>query len=502
MMPIYGLDYEIYADKVKACWIGKNIGGTLGAPFEGVSWPLKLEFYDPVPKQPIPNDDIELQLVWLCLVEKYGLGLNHQHLEKAWKDNIRYGMDEYGVAKWNIARGFHPPVTGIHNNWFVDGMGAAIRSEIWACLFPGKPKVAAHFARLDASVDHCGDGVWAEMFLAAMESAAFSANIKQSISSGLAVIPDDCRLSNSVKRAIELAESGIESLEARQKLVFEYGNNNFTDSVLNIGFIVLGLIYGNGDFDKTILTAVNCGMDTDCTGASAGAFMGILLGSAGISEKWRSVVSEKIAVSDGICGLDFPTTTEDLSARNINLCSKLQEELTQGFEPDISVLSLDDPIDDCNKWLVFPVAGEPFEIPTELKASEKKPDDFADNIVNFKQIHLDLSPYCKEPKAAIHLLTFITADVNIDGFLMICADTGITAWLDDEIIINYHGRNLSLPACHRTEGGGTVPVKLKAGRKYVLKVRMSFCRAPLKMTAAVLDKNNHYVNNVAFGLLS
>lgn len=85
----------------------------------------------------------------------------------------RFPWDEYAIAIRNLKNGIRPPFSGSYDNWFVDGMGAAIRSEIWACLAPGNPELAAKFAYQDACVDHSGNGMWAEVFLAAMESAAF-----------------------------------------------------------------------------------------------------------------------------------------------------------------------------------------------------------------------------------------------------------------------------------------------------------------------------------------
>jgi hypothetical protein len=111
-------------------------------------------------------------------------------------------MDEYGVAKWNLERGLLPPETGSLENWFKDGMGAAIRSEIWACLFPGQPGCAATFTSQDAMIDHSGDDVWAEMFLAATESACFvTQDLNEALDSGLSQIPADCRLAQSVRFA-------------------------------------------------------------------------------------------------------------------------------------------------------------------------------------------------------------------------------------------------------------------------------------------------------------
>ena len=167
--------YE-FRDKVLGCWQGKNIGGTLGAPMEGTRQLGDISFYtQETAGRPAPNDDLDLQLVWLLAVEQNGAyRLNERILGEYWMRYITGPWNEYGTAKGNIAAGLCPPLSGFCNNaeW-QNSNGAWIRSEIWACLFPGAPDEAARFAWMDACVDHCGDGIYAEIFTAALESAAF-----------------------------------------------------------------------------------------------------------------------------------------------------------------------------------------------------------------------------------------------------------------------------------------------------------------------------------------
>jgi len=66
------IDMERFRDKLLGCWAGKNIGGTIGGPFEGKPGPLDIRFYtQKLEGKPLPNDDLDLQLIWLAGVEKY-----------------------------------------------------------------------------------------------------------------------------------------------------------------------------------------------------------------------------------------------------------------------------------------------------------------------------------------------------------------------------------------------------------------------------------------------
>ena len=186
-----------YQDKVYGCWLGKCLGGAIGMAYEGVPFQPELTERD-IALQDVPNDDLELQLVWLMALKKHGLGLDHRKLGQIWLDHIPHGVDEYSFALRNLKCGIMPPASGWKDNFFTDGMGAAIRSEIWAAVFAGRPDAAGYFAALDASVDHWGDGVRAEVYMATAECLAFenpdcAATLKQA----LEILPD-CRLKQTL----------------------------------------------------------------------------------------------------------------------------------------------------------------------------------------------------------------------------------------------------------------------------------------------------------------
>ena len=160
---------EEYRKKVLGCWMGKNIGGTLGGPFEGIPFKNNLTYYDPVPTGSMPNDDLELQAMYVAALDRMEKPeVNREILAEIWKKHMNFHCDEYAVAMRNLALGIRPPWTGIFDNYYVNGMGAAIRSELWACLAPGNPELAVKFAREDACIDHSGDGIEAEVFFAAL----------------------------------------------------------------------------------------------------------------------------------------------------------------------------------------------------------------------------------------------------------------------------------------------------------------------------------------------
>ena len=161
------LNRETYLDKVLGCWAGKNIGGTLGAPMEGRREIFHCDFYTtPMDGEPAPNDDLDLQLVWLKAMEDFGpMNVNERILGEYWMRHICGPWNEYGIARNNMTNGFLPPLSGsTGNDVWKNSNGAWIRSEVWACVFAGSPDWASWFAWCDACVAHADDGIAAEIF--------------------------------------------------------------------------------------------------------------------------------------------------------------------------------------------------------------------------------------------------------------------------------------------------------------------------------------------------
>ena len=102
-----------YRRRVWGCYAGKAVGGTLGMPFEGNLSTRKLTGYDPVPGEMLPNDDLDLQVIALEIVRRFGLPVNRYHLSDMWRHLQDGGPDEYGAARWNVSMGRTAPLSGL-----------------------------------------------------------------------------------------------------------------------------------------------------------------------------------------------------------------------------------------------------------------------------------------------------------------------------------------------------------------------------------------------------
>jgi hypothetical protein len=213
--------------------------------------------------------------------------------------------------------GLLPPLSGEYRNaLWKNSNGAWIRSEVWACLAPGCPDIAIRYAYEDASVDHGGgEGTYAALFTAAVESAAFVISDRDElIKIGLSKIPADCRVSRAINVVLDCHKQGKTWQEAREAVVADSADLGWFQAPGNVAFAIIGWMYGEGEFGKSICIATNCGDDTDCTAATLGATLGIILGKDAIPKEWIEPIGDRIltvAIDRG--SGSFPGTLADLT---------------------------------------------------------------------------------------------------------------------------------------------------------------------------------------------
>ncbi len=284
--------YDRYLDKVRGGWFGKCIGGTAGALIENNKKLFDLNLEDVLPDVIPPNDDLDIQILWLDLLEAKGFDIDSEDMASIWLERCFYPFNEYGYFKKNFSRGIAPPLSGTFNNaFFAESMGAPIRAEIWAFISPGNSQLAAEYARKDAVLDHSGDGVYGEIFLAALEAEAFfEDNLQTLIHHGLRFLPADCGIYRAVKTMMELFEKEQDWRKARKQFLLLHGDPDASKARVNLGFIIMALLYGGSDFDMIMRVALNAGFDTDCTCATAAAVFGVMHGFARIPGHWHEKI--------------------------------------------------------------------------------------------------------------------------------------------------------------------------------------------------------------------
>ena len=275
------IDYKDYLNRVYGCWLGKCVAGTIGAPYEGAKELFDIKFAPSMIESMLPNDDLDLQVLWLSVLEEKGINFTSDDLADAFLNRCRYAPGEYAYFKKNYARGIHPPMSGAYNNrYYIEGMGCPIRSEIWACVSPGNPRLAADLAAKDGILDHAGNSVLAEQFLAGLEAAAFfERDLDKLLDIGLELIPSDSKVAGLIRDVRGWCKSASDWRYVRGRIIRDYGHPDCTNMYQNIGITLLALYFGGMEFIDTTIIALNCGFDTDCTCATAGSILGIIRGA-------------------------------------------------------------------------------------------------------------------------------------------------------------------------------------------------------------------------------
>jgi len=305
------LSYERYLDQVLGGWLGKSMGGAVGARFEGnKSW-IEIDPGSMFPDKMPPNDDLDLQVLWLKVLEEKGAALTSDDLADAWLEWCWYPFNEYGIFRRNWRMRIPAPMSGRFGNQFWEtGMGCPIRAEIWGYVFPGAPDLAARFACMDGTLDHAEQSVGAEMMFAAMASMAFFIpDVRRLSTMFMHYLPHGTPIERLTRAAFDAHAQGLSLREARERLMALEGFPEACDAQVNVPFTFLALLYGNNDLQETMLAALRCGYDTDCTLATAAALLGQILGAARIPDSLKKPVGD-----DLVMGIQYRRPDMTLSA--------------------------------------------------------------------------------------------------------------------------------------------------------------------------------------------
>lgn len=346
-------------EKLLGAWTGRACGCLLGKPVEGArtdelvpflkrtgNYPMhryilnsdltdeivadyKFGFggrcyADTVDGMPV-DDDTNYTVLAQELIERRGRDFAPQDVAQLWLDSqpkSAYFTAER-VAFCNFVKGYAPPASAMYKNPYREWIGAQIRGDFFGYINPGDPARAAEMAWRDASISHVRNGIYGEMYAAALIAAAAVCNDMMTvIEAALDEIPAKCRLRRDIDQVIAWHAEGMDVLDVMDeihKLYDEHDQHDWCHTNSNAMIVTMALLYGGGDFGKTIGYAVMTGFDTDCNGATAGSVVGIMLGEGKIPDYWTSFYNRKLNTS--ISGYNV-VTIDELAAKTLELIKK------------------------------------------------------------------------------------------------------------------------------------------------------------------------------------
>lgn len=246
------------------------------------------------------DDDIDYICLNQYVIEEYGMDFTSSDILNTWLDLMprnTYCTAER-VAYNNYVNGYLPPDCAKRKNVYREWIGAQIRADYFGYICPGNPHKAIELAYKDACVSHTKNGIYGEMYFAALLAiAASETDHVKACKLALNYIPCTSRLYEVLLDIIEGYENGVSEQRAFSKIFSKYDNSNlhhWLHVICNASIVVASVLYGNKDFTKSISLAVSSGYDTDCNGATVGSIVGMLCGIECISSHWLVPIQGKM----------------------------------------------------------------------------------------------------------------------------------------------------------------------------------------------------------------
>ena len=346
------------SDKILGAWLGRSAGCLLGKPVESLSradivtylksageYPLARYFplLEPNPlERPLHrtadestrgniecmprDDDIDYMLIALHILETYGRDYTASDVGKEWLLLLPFHQvfTAERAAYKNLVNGIHPPLTATTRNPYREWIGAQIRADVFGYVCPGDPEAAAALSYQDAALSHVKNGIYGELFAAAMVAAAFGVDEPEAaLRAGMAQIPERSRLFEALTNTIAWSKEHDDWRDALALVMGHYGEYHWVHTINNACVVALGLMYGRGDFGRSISIAVECGMDTDCNGATVGSVLGAMHGAERLPGEWIDPLQDR--VRSMVAGFDN-SRISDLAERTLRLATPAADQ--------------------------------------------------------------------------------------------------------------------------------------------------------------------------------
>ncbi len=251
-----------------------------------------------------PFDDDTNYVVMNCLaVERYGRDFSPFLMADMWlrmQPKEAYCTAER-VAYSNFIKGYNPPYSAIYKNPYREWIGAQIRGDYFGYCNPGDTEAAAKMAFNDACISHIKNGIYGEMWAAAtIAAAAVCDDPRLAILYGMEEIPATSRLYEALENAVKNYDNGMSEEEWFADFHKRWDDRNghhWCHTISNAMIVAASLLYGGGNYDKSICMAVETGFDTDCNGATVGSVLGMANGIESIAECWKKPIQDTLHTS-------------------------------------------------------------------------------------------------------------------------------------------------------------------------------------------------------------
>ncbi len=319
------ISHQQLIDKLSGFWNGQLLGNFIGFPFENnyVDEPVPLfvdqvyaATYDGDPplklnrkdlrghvpilchalKGAFSDDDTDIEFVTLHAVEKYGLHITYPEITQMWKAHINdYIWVANRRARGLMEKGMIAPETGKKENnrdWFQ--IDPQLVNEIWSAFYPGMTERAAERALWGARITNDDWGTHPTIAYGAMISAAFfESDVERLVQIGIEAVPEEGPFAEGIRDVVRWHKENEQWRDTR-KLIHEkyyaYNNGTYQAPVSVVSSLqnglcgIMAILYGRGDYMRTVGIATSAGYDCDNQAATCGGLVGLLNGFSGMGE--------------------------------------------------------------------------------------------------------------------------------------------------------------------------------------------------------------------------
>lgn len=300
--------------KVEGAWRGRCIGCCLGKPLEGLTphqvrhylrsagaWPLLdyVPLLDPLPEgieelnpswetatrgrvvEMPRDDDVDYTVLALHVLQTYGPSFTAEDIAGEWLDKLPF-LQTFTAERAtyrNLVGNIPVDRAALHENPYREWIGALIRADMFGYVNPGRPREAARMAFVDASLSHTGNGVYGEMWAAALVAGAFAADsAEDALRRSLDWVPRGSRLEATLRQIVRLHEGGDSWDEATAWVDASFADHSWVHTLNNAASIAVSLLWGGDDIALSLGLTVQAGLDTDSATATVGSVLGAVQG--------------------------------------------------------------------------------------------------------------------------------------------------------------------------------------------------------------------------------
>ena len=317
-----------YVDKMKAGWVGQMVGVGWGAPTE-FRWRGEIIPEDRVPKwkpemvNQFGQDDIYVEMTFIKSLEEYGVDVS---MRQAGIDfaNSGYPLWHANRAGRDLLRdGIAPPDSGHPEfNSHADDIDYQIEADFSGLVSPGMPNEVIRLGEIFGRLMNYGDGLYGGQFVGCMYAEAFfEDDVHKIIAAGLECIPEESRYAETIRDVVKWHDMNPDDWQKTWQLIedkyqknpdnrlFSCNTGLFNiDAKINGAYIVMGLLYGNGDIEATSVISMRAGQDSDCNPSNALGVLFTAKGLEAIPDEYKSALEESTKFSH--TAYDFAGLTE------------------------------------------------------------------------------------------------------------------------------------------------------------------------------------------------